>query len=83
MAYSDHPSWRAHFLNQSQYHTKRAPYDQDKETHPIVDHFMHEMGMIKDILITLMNLMDQHKELLDEHNDMLDLIMANLIEEQE
>jgi hypothetical protein len=81
MAYSDHPSWRAHFLNQNQYQTKRVPYDQGKEQHPIVDQFMHEMGMIKDILITLMNLMDQHKELLDEHNDMLDLIMANLIEE--
>jgi hypothetical protein len=73
MSYSNHPSWRAHFINQQQFPTGNVNH---------WDRNSHDMAMIKDLLVTIMNLMDQQKAILEEHADMLDLLMAHLIDEE-
>ena len=77
-----HPAWRA-YLNQAQfsypsYQSKsKKLYDQDKDTsNPelmrAMKQYAHELGMIKDLMIVMMNLLEKQGQMLDDHSDILE-----------
>lgn len=94
----NHPAWKAYFNHQSQFsypkdgywdeRKKPKPYDQDMEQHnealaKISEKYAHDLGMVKDILIVMMNLLEKQGnsigelyELLEENTDMIDLLIA-------
>ena len=85
----NHPAWKSYFDHQSQfsYPKKSTPYDQDAEDVATLlkatENYSHDLGMVKDILIVMMNLLEKQGnsigelyELLEENTDMIDLLIA-------
>jgi len=89
----NHPAWKAYIQQQAQYsypkstgwaNRSNAPYDQaNQKLIRVTKDYAHDMGMIKDILVVMMNLMEKQSksigelyELLEENTDMIDLLIA-------
>jgi len=94
----NHPAWKAYFNQQAQFsypkdgywdeRKKSKPYDQDmdegnKALIKISEKYAHDLGMVKDLLIVMMNLLEKQGnsigelyELLEENTDMIDLLIA-------
>lgn len=86
----NHPAWKAYLNQQAQFsypksasRRKASPYDQDNELLRVTEDYAHDMGMIKDILVVMMNLMEKQNKsiselyaLLEENTDMIDLLIA-------
>ena len=91
----NHPAWKAYIHQQSQFSYPKSvskgkrrpsPYDQDnveQEVLRVTEGYAHDMGMIKDILVVMMNLMEKQNKsigelyaLLEENTDMIDLLIA-------
>ena len=97
---NEHPAWRAYFENQSTYGIdpllKNKPYDRVKdEANPfakemleLTEAFTHSMGMVKDLLVVVMNqqekmnkILNDHRSLMEEHSDLLDLLLVCVSED--
>lgn len=78
----NHPAWKAWHIHQSQFSypskpTKSKLYDQDAdkgnpELMRAIKQHAHELGMIKDLMIVLMNLLEKQGETLEQHSDILE-----------
>jgi hypothetical protein len=77
----NHPAWQAWNIHQSQFsYTKSSSkklYDQDKDTGDpelmrVLKQYAHDMGMVKDLLVVMLNLLEQHGKSLQEHSDILE-----------
>jgi hypothetical protein len=81
MMNENHPAWRAYNLHRNQFSytndTRRKPYDQDEDTINqdlvrTIKQYSHDMGMVKDLLVVIMNLLEKHGDILEEHSEILD-----------
>jgi hypothetical protein len=93
----NHPAWKSYFDHQSQFsYPKKGYWDERKQTKPYdqdaedvsallkaTENYSHDLGMVKDILIVMMNLLEKQGnsigelyELLEENTDMIDLLIA-------
>jgi hypothetical protein len=97
---SEHPAWKAYFENHHTYGGDpllgNKPYDHvkdegnpfAKEMLELTESFTHSMGMVKDLLVVVMNqqekmnkILSDHCSLMEEHSDLLDLLLVCISED--
>lgn len=83
----NHPAWKHYFDNQRNWGAK-SPYEEsinkyitNRRSESLdnqIGKHAHELGMIKDLLIVIMNLLEKQGQLIEEQADMLDLLIAGV-----